>query len=121
VKRKLIYIGCFLLFGIGVGFISVWFDNNTDTIFFVNIPGTVIGDGIYSGTIKLFGDPASSQAHYTIPWIFRIPQVYVLASGVFWGLLGAIFAFFVKLKVVLRIIGVYVLILIILAILFYAF
>ena len=110
VKRKLIYIGCFLLFGIGIGFVSVWFDNNTDTIFFLNIPGTIIGDGIYSGTIKLLGDPASSQAHYTIAWIFRTPQVYVLASGIFWGLLGVLFAFFVKLRVVLWIIGIYILI-----------
>ena len=108
-KRKLIYIACFLLFGIGVGFVSVWFDNNTDTIFFLNIPGTIIGDGIYSGAIKLLGDSSSSQAHYTIAWIFRTPQVYVLASGIFWGLLGVIFAFFVKLRVMLWIVGIYVL------------
>ena len=120
-KRKLIYIACFLLFGIGVGFVSVWFDNNTDTIFLLNIPGTLIGEGIYSSSIKLFGDPSSAQAHYTIPWLLRVPQVFVLASGIFWGLLGMIFAFFVKLRVVLWIIGIYVLILIILAILFYAF
>ena len=120
-KRKLIYITCFLLFGIGVGFVSVWFDNNTDTIFFLNIPGTIIGDGIYSGAIRLLGDPYSSQAHYTIPWIFRTPQVYVLASGIFWGLLGAIFAFFVKLRAVLWIIGIYILILVILTVIYYIF
>ena len=118
-KRKIIFIVCFLLFGIGVGFVSVWFDDNTDTIFFLNIPGTIIGDGIYSGSIRLFGDPSSSQAHYTIPWLLRIPQVYVLASGLFWGLLGALFAFFLKLRVILWIAGVYVLILVIITILFY--
>ena len=120
-KRKLIYIACFLLFGIGVGFVSVWFDNNTDTIFFLNIPGTIIGDGIYSGAIRLFGDPGSSQAHNTIAWIYRTPQVYVLGSGIFWGILGVIFAFFAKPRVVLWVIGIYVLIVIILAILFYVF
>ena len=32
--------------------------------------------------------PASSQAHDTIPWILRIPQDYVVASLMFWGLIG---------------------------------
>lgn len=120
-KKKIIYIACFLLFGIGVGFVSVWFDNNTDTVFLLNIPGTLIGEGIYSSSIKLFGDPSSNQAHYTIPWLLRVPQVFVLASGLFWGLLGVIFAFFVKLSVVLRIIGIYVLIAAILTAIYYIF
>jgi hypothetical protein len=120
-KKKIIYIACFLLFGIGAGFVSVWFDNNTDTIFFLNIPGTLIGDGIYSGSIKLFGDPSSPQAHFTIHWLLRVPQVYVLASGLFWGLLGALFAFFLKLRVVLWIVGVYVAVLIIITTLSYIF
>ena len=118
-KRKIILITCFLLFGIGIGFVSVWFNNNTDTIFFLNIPGTLIGDGIYYRSIEIFGDPSSAQAHYTIPWLFRIPQVYVLASGLFWGLLGTLFAFFLKTRVILWITGVYVLILVIITILSY--
>jgi len=120
-KKKIIYIACFLLFGIGIGFVSVWFDNNTDTIFFLNIPGTVIGDGIYYRCIEIFGDPSSAQAHYTIPWLIRIPQVYVLASGLFWGLLGALFALFLKPKVMLWIAAVYVVILGILTIVYYIF
>lgn len=120
-KRKIIYIACFLVFGVAAGFVSVWYHNNTDTIFFFNIPGTLFGDGIYYRSIEMFGDPSSSQAHYTIPWVLRIPHVYVLASGLFWGVLGTIFSLFFKPVVILWICTVYVVILGILTILSYVF
>ena len=118
-KKKIIYIACFIIFGITVGFVSIWFYNNTDTIFMLNIPGTLLGDGIYYRTIESFGDPYSSQAHYTIPWILRVPQVYVLASGLFWGILGALLSLFLKLKTMLWIAVAYIVILGVLTILFY--
>ena len=118
-NRKIIFIICFLVFGIGVGFVSVWYDNNTDTIFFFNIPGTLIGDGIYYRSIEVFGDPSSSQAHYSIPWVLRIPQVYVLASGLFWGLLGTVFSLFMKPMVIFWICAVYLVLLGILTIVSY--
>lgn len=118
-KRKLIYISCFVLFGIGAGFVSVWYYNNTDTIFFFNIPGTLIGDGIYYRSIEMFGNPFSDQAHYTIPWLLRIPQVYVLASTLFWGLLGTIFSLFLKPLLMMWICAVYLVLLGILTIVSY--
>lgn len=118
-RSKLIYIACFLVFGIGVGFVSVWFDNNTDTVFFLNLPGTLFGDGIYHRSIAMFGDPASSQAHFTIPWLFRVPQVYVPASAVIWGVLGTILAFSLRPRAILWIAGVYVVVLGILAVIAY--
>ena len=109
-KKKIIYIACFLLFGIAVGFVSIWFYDNTDSIFILNIPGTLLGDGIYNGSIELFGDPHSSQAHYTIPWLFRTPQVYFLASILFWGIAGTLITIFLKPKLMACLVGAYLVI-----------
>ena len=87
--KRIILIG-FILYGIAVGFISVWFRQNTDSVFLLNIPGTLLGDAVYGFSINFLGDPHSSQAHFTIPWILRIPQVYVPVSIFFWGLLSAV-------------------------------
>lgn len=67
----------FLLLGVAVGFISysMW-PNDIGMIF--NIPGALLGDEIYELSIQFVGDTSSSQAHFTIPWILRIPQVRVV-------------------------------------------
>jgi len=105
---KKITITGFIIYGIAVGFISVWFRQHTDTLFLLNVPGTLLGDAVYGLSIRFFGDPHSSQAHYTIPWLFRIPQVYVPTSVFFWGLLGTIFAVFLKPRIIAWIMGIYV-------------
>lgn len=104
--KKLMITG-FIILGIAVGFIAIWYDQHYDMPFLLNLPGTFLGFGIYSGSIDLFGDPHSSQAHFTIPWILRIPQVYVLSSVLFWGILGAVFAAFLKPKIIAWIMGIY--------------
>ena len=40
----------------------------------------MLGDKIYNKAINVIGDPTSPQAHYTIPWPLRIPQVYFITS-----------------------------------------
>ncbi|MFC1899952.1 hypothetical protein ACFLXP_06495 [Chloroflexota bacterium] len=105
--KKIIIVVVFVVTGIAVGFIAVWFHQNTDTLFLLNIPGTLLGDAIYSLLIRFFGDSHSSQAHYTIPWLFRIPQVYVPASMLFWGILGALLTMFTKPKMIAWIMGLY--------------
>ncbi|MDP2744760.1 MAG: hypothetical protein Q8P00_06825 [Dehalococcoidia bacterium] len=79
----------FLALGIVAGLVSysTW-PNDISVIF--NIPGALTGDKLYRWSILLLGDPSSSQAHFTIPWILRIPQVYVLSSVIAWLLLGLI-------------------------------
>jgi len=106
IMKKIIITG-FIIFGTVVGLIAVWFRQNTDTVFLLNIPGTLLGDAAYALSIRFFGDPHSSQAHYTIPWLFRIPQVYVPASIFFWGLVGTIFTAFLKLRIIAWIMGLY--------------
>lgn len=56
----------------------------------INFPATYFGDTIYGWSIQLLGNPHSFHAHDTIPWLLRVPQVYVIASIVLWGLLGLV-------------------------------
>ncbi|MDD5082927.1 MAG: hypothetical protein PHU08_06085, partial [Dehalococcoidales bacterium] len=83
---RVIVLGC-LIFGGGMGLwvVRAW---PMDSIMLINLPAVLAGDAIYRWTIQIWGNPASSQAHYTIPWISRIPQVYFLTSMVIWGILG---------------------------------
>ncbi len=108
--KKTIIIG-FIIFGMVVGLISVWFRQNADSVFLLNIPGTLLGDAIYGLSIKFLGDPSASQAHYTIPWLFRIPQVYVSASILLWGLIGIVSAIFLKPRIVAWSMGIYLVVL----------
>lgn len=78
----------FIAYGVIVGLLSAWWWGISDNVFFPNIPGMLIGDLVYNLSIRYMGDPHSSQAHYTIPWIMRIPQVYVPVSVIFWGVMG---------------------------------
>ena len=67
----------FLIYGLLVGIFSVWWRGVSDAIFVFNIPGVLLGDEVYSLSIFYLGDPNSPQAHYSILWILRIPQVYI--------------------------------------------
>ena len=80
----------FLLYGLITGFISAWWWGSSDNLFLPNVPGMLIGDGVYALSIKFLGNPSSAQAHYSIPWILRIPQIYVPVTIIFWGLFGLI-------------------------------
>lgn len=103
-KKAFAIVG-FMVFGTALGFAAVWFRQHTDTVFLLNIPGTWLGDAVYDLSIRFFGDPCSSQAHYTIPWLLRIPQVYLPASIFFWGILGTLFAKFLKPKMIALMMG----------------
>ena len=83
-------LALFLLYGVAVGFISTWWWGLSDNLFLPNVPGTLIGDGVYGLSIELLGNPSSAQAHYSIPWVLRIPQIYVPVTIIFWGLFGLI-------------------------------
>lgn len=77
----------FLTFGIVTGALVAWYWPY-DIIVLINPITAVLGDIVYRSSIQYLGDPNSPQAHYTVPWIFRIPQVYVSVSTIFWGLMG---------------------------------
>jgi hypothetical protein len=78
----------FLIYGVTVGLVSSWWWSISDNLFLLNIPGELIGYQVYYISIKVLGNPASPQAHYTIPWLLRIPQVFIPVSAIFWGLIG---------------------------------
>ena len=78
-----------LILGVITGAIATVLWPQDSSVLF-NIPAILIGDKIYIWSINQLGDPSSFQAHYTIPWLLRIPQVYVVVSVVFWGLVGLV-------------------------------
>ena len=78
----------FLLYGVTVGLLSFWWWSISDSPFLLNIPGELIGYQVYEIAIRLLGDPFSPQAHYSIPWVLRIPQVFIPVSTLLWGVIG---------------------------------
>ena len=101
--KKTIIIICFLVFGILMGICTGWHNQRGyDTPFLLNIPGYLIGvvfEGLWARFISDI-----------FPWILRRPQVFVLASILFWGLTGTLLALFVKPKVITWSVGIYLVI-----------
>ncbi len=76
-----------LLYGAVAGILAVilW---PADSTAYPNALATWMGDWIYVHAIEFMGDSHFAQAHYTIPWLLRVPQVYALSSCVLCGTLG---------------------------------
>jgi len=85
-KNKILLI--FLIYGCAIGLLSFWWQGIADSVFIFNILGIMFGDKVYSLAIHYLGNPNSAQAHYTIPWIMRVRQIYIPTSIIFWGLAG---------------------------------
>jgi hypothetical protein len=79
----------FIVAGVAGGLVAVW-AWPADLAVLLDLPGVLLGDLVYNWSIAHLGDPSSSQAHFTIPWLLRVPQVYVLVSTLFWGFVGLI-------------------------------
>lgn len=77
-------------YGIFATFLSVWQWPNDGLGFILNLPGNLLGEITYHNSIGYMGDPVSPQAHYTIPWILRMPQVVIPISMTFWAGIGTI-------------------------------
>jgi len=87
---RLRVVAGFLVYGLVVGLLNSWWWGFSDDVFLLNVPGVLLGDVVYNLSIEYLGNPYSEQAHYTIPWVLRVPQVYVPVSLVFWGLVGMV-------------------------------
>ncbi len=79
----------FFLFGLATGILIVmlW---PLDSCIYANPPAVLLGDWVYTHAIEWIGDPHSDQAHYTIPWLLRVPQVYAFISCALYGALGLV-------------------------------
>jgi hypothetical protein len=80
----------FLVYGLAVGLLSSWWWGISDNLFLLNIPGELLGYEVYGIAIRLLGDSSLPQAHYSIPWILRVPQVFVPVSALLWGVIGLV-------------------------------
>ena len=101
--KRILIISCFLLFGILVGYATGWKDQKGyDTPFLLNIPGYMIGDVFQALWVRFI--------NYVFPWILRRPQVFILASILFWGSMGTLLTSFVKPKVIAWSVGIYLVI-----------
>ncbi len=69
----------FLIFGLTTGILAVLLWPHDSSVL-PNVLGVWAGDWVYVQTIERIGDPHSPQAHYTIPWVLRVPQVYAITS-----------------------------------------
>lgn len=69
----------FLTYGLASGILVVFLWPNDSSVL-ANIFGVWLGDWIYRQAIAWIGNPYSSQAHETIPWVLQVPQVYFSAS-----------------------------------------
>jgi hypothetical protein len=69
----------FLIFGALSGLLTAWVWPIESSIY-CNVYAALLGDKVYIAAIEYLGNSHSANAHETIPWILRIPQVYVLAS-----------------------------------------
>jgi hypothetical protein len=87
VSRRSAILSGFLGFGVVAGALTAWAWPLDSSVYF-NVPASLLGDQVYGWSIRVLGDPGSAQAHSTIPWLLRIPQVYVLVSIVLSGLAG---------------------------------
>jgi hypothetical protein len=89
VSRRWAAVAAFLVFGAAAGLAAAWLWP-LETCATVNPPGVLLGDWVYTASIQALGDPNSAQAHFTIPWILRVPQAYTLASLALYGAAGAV-------------------------------
>jgi len=85
----------FLIFGTATGLLVAqqW---PQDNIFLYNLYAHFLGYAVYLWAIQHIGNPTASNAHDTIPWLLRIPQVFVIVSVIFWGSLGLLVQFAVN-------------------------
>jgi len=86
-SAKRAIIAGFLVFGAVTGTVAAraW---PVDSSVYFNVFASLLGDQLYSLSIRYLGDARSAQAHYTIPWVLRVPQVYAVTSAVLCGLVG---------------------------------
>jgi hypothetical protein len=78
----------FVVFGVFAGVMAAWVWPYDSSIY-PNLPAVLIADAIYNWAAREIAS-GSADAHSGIPWLLRIPQIYIWASTTLSGLLGLI-------------------------------
>ena len=102
ITKRVFIVVSFLLFGVIIGFATIPYDRQHDTALYLNLPGIGLSEVLQGGWVRFVSD--------NIPWILRFPQLYVLASVLCWGIIGALFAAFLKPRIIAWIVGIYLVI-----------
>jgi len=92
--KQIIYIACFVAFGIGLGFFAAWHNSRYDTPLYLNLPASYLSIVIESVGIRGLS----------------LTQLNVLASVIFWGVVGTLLTLFLKPKIIAWIMGAYLVI-----------
>ncbi len=100
-KKKLLIIAGFLVFGLLLGLAGNWYHRHYDLVFFINLPGDFTYIPLEWLWFKI--SPGSGNTL----WLFQDPQRWLFSSALGWGILGAIGALLLKPKVIAWIMGVY--------------
>ncbi len=79
VSQKYIFIISFVIVSFILGVAAAWTWPDEGAVW-VNPLAVLLGDLIYRWSIAIIGNPSSANAHETIPWLLRVPQVYALVS-----------------------------------------
>lgn len=84
--KRAVILGC-LVFAVVTGLLTAWVWPLDSSVYF-NVFASLLGEAVYDLSIRHLGDASSTQAHYTVPWAVRVPQVYVVSSVLLSGLVG---------------------------------
>jgi hypothetical protein len=85
-SRISIFCSC-LVVGLLSGLLTAWLWPRFDSVTFPNTGASILGDQIYiwaTGTVP----PGTPSPHNAIAWPLRIPQVYIFASVLLFGVVG---------------------------------
>ena len=89
ISPRWIFLAAGAVFGALSGLLVVWIWP-LDSARLVNFYAILLGDAVYNAAISWIGEPAPNQAHSTIPWLLRVPQVYLVASLTLSVLIGGL-------------------------------
>ncbi len=87
--RGLSVLWAFSIFGLLTGLMVAWVWPYDSSIY-LNFPAVLVSDAVYGWATRTIA-PGSAEAHARIPWLLRIPQLYIWVSIVLSGLVGLVF------------------------------
>jgi hypothetical protein len=83
------FLAGILCFGLLTSLLAVWIWP-LDSSVYANLFSVLLGDVLYNQATNWFGPADPAQAHLAVPWLLRVPQIYLTVSLPLYGLLGLV-------------------------------